>query len=149
MPLFNTRLKGEFEMFQFDFSIDGLYRITVKSDAEREYVQHWSVENFQRAIAHLNQAGLTQDQIQMLQRKTFSRFMDRDYQEVLLLALAIQKLTTTVARIHKYLQEREYWARINGNTILIQTERLPGIEAINAYLGLRSSSVDESTKVDN
>ena len=123
-------------MFQFDFSIECLYRITVKSDAEREYVQHWSVEHFQRAIAHLNHAGLTQDQIQMLQRKPFSRFIDRDYQEVLLLALAMQKQTTTVGKIHKYLQEREYWARIHGNSILIQTERLPGIDAINGYLGL-------------
>ncbi len=127
-------------MFHHDFSIANLIHKTIKSDNERAYVQHPTVSEFQQAITELDQAGLSQAQVQLLQRKPFSRFTERDYQEVMLIALAIRKQTTTVANIHTYLQEREYRARIYGNTIVIQTERLPGIEAINGYLGLSAKA---------
>lgn len=125
-------------MFQFSFSIQALFQATIKTDQERDYVQYWSIEEFQKAVVELNNAGLTSDQIQILEGIPFSRFHPRQYSEVLLLALAIRKKTTTVEKIHQYLQEREYWARIHGNSICIEAENLPEIATINSYLGLRN-----------
>lgn len=126
-------------MFQFSFSIQALIHKTIKTDQEREYVQYWTINEFQQAITELNSAGLTSVQIQLLEGMPFSRFTPRQYSEVLLLALAIKKKTTSIEMIHRYLQEREYWARIHGNTICIATEALPEITTINSYLGLKNA----------
>jgi hypothetical protein len=123
-------------MFTSEFSIDRLIRSTLKTDDDRVYVQYSTITEFREAIVKLDQAGITQAQIQLLQHKPFSRFVERDYQEVMLIALAIRKGTATVAQIHRCIQEREYQARIYGRTTVIQTEQLPGIEMINGYLGL-------------
>jgi hypothetical protein len=127
-------------MFQFSFSFESLIRSTLKNDEEREYVQYWTIENFRQAIQDLNREGLSSDQIQILQGLPFSRFSDRKFSEILLLALAIRKNTTTVEKIHLYLQETEFWARMHGRSICIQTETLPEVGMINSYLGLIVSS---------
>jgi hypothetical protein len=127
-------------MYKFSFSIESLLRSTLQNDEEREYVQYWTIENFRQAILDLNQAGLSSDQIQILQGMPFSRFSDREFSEVLLLALAIRKNSITVKKIHLYLQERELWARMHKYSICIQTETLPEVGTINSYLGLVVSS---------
>lgn len=125
-------------MFQFSFSIQAIFQATIKTDQEREYVQYWSIEDFQKAMLALNKAGLTSDQIQILEGMPFSRFTGRQFSEILLLELAIRKQTTTIENIYRYLQEREYWARMHGNSICIQIETLPDVETINSYLGLKN-----------
>ena len=124
-------------MYQYNFSMQALYLATIKCEEEEAYVSFWSVESFQLAIVALNQAGLSSEQVQLLQGVPFSRFNDCNYTEVLLLALAIKKGTTTIDELHKHLQEKEYWAHIHGSSICIETESLPNVTLINSYLGLK------------
>jgi hypothetical protein len=123
-------------MYQYDFTMVDLYRMTIENDREQEYFQYWTVENFQKAIVVLDQAGITEGQVQLLIGKVFSRFGEREYREVLLLALALKKGKLTAHQVHKKLQEMEYHARIYGKSICFETETLPKIPTIQAYLGL-------------
>lgn len=117
--------------------IHDLYRATKLSKEEKEIFDFCTLEDFRFAINELNRAGLSSAQVQMLLERPFSRFGRQEYSGVVLFALALKKQATTVAKLHQALQDGEYWARIHGRSICFETETLPNIETINAYLGLK------------
>jgi hypothetical protein len=54
-------------MYQYDFTMVDLYRMTIENDREQEYFQYWTVENFQKAIVVLDQAGISMLALRKLQ----------------------------------------------------------------------------------
>ena len=119
------------------FSMQDLFRATIRSEEEKLEIEFCTIEEFQLAISELTQAGISEAQVQLLLGLPFSKFCKPEFIKVVLLALALKKQTTTVAKLHKALQEKEFWARIHGNSICFETETLPNIRTIDAYLGLR------------
>lgn len=118
------------------FAMLDLIETTLPNPEDRDALQYCEMAEFHQAVATLELAGLSAHQLQLLLGCPFSRFHDRQFLEVQVLALALQKHKVTVAQLHHALQEKEYRARLYHQTRLFETERLPSVEQVSSDLGL-------------
>lgn len=125
-------------MYEDKDLIEQLVERTLTTESELQAAEYSSVEEKRDALATLQHAGLTTEQLQLLLKARFSRFRQNDWFRVMVLATAITKGTTTVSKLHGVLRDREYWARLHNQSTHFQTESLPDLGEINNCMGIPS-----------
>lgn len=112
---------------------------------EYERIRFADSLDFYICAHHLEQAGMTQRQLQLLIGKPFSAFSRNDCFCVVVMALALARGKATVAEWHEALREDEAWAKLDHRTSLFPTETLPSLDSIDKDLGIKPVGLKRQT----
>jgi hypothetical protein len=99
-------------------------------------MENASIAEFLAAVTWIGEKGVAARHLQLLIGEPFSRFGFSERTHVMLLQLALKQGVVTAVELQQHLREQELWARMHGRSILIDTETLPSVALIDAYLGL-------------
>jgi len=122
------------------FSFRLLGESVTATESDWYLMEHANIAEFFAAIAWIEEQGFTTRHLQLLIGEPFSRFGFSERSHVMLLQLALKQGILTVAELQQHLREQELWERMHGRSILIETEALPGVAIIDAYLGLTEAT---------
>lgn len=119
------------------FSMSHLISRTCADDEEHDRIGFADSLDFYICVHHLEQAGMTQRQLQLLIGKPFSAFSSDDRFCAIVMALALARGKATVAEWHEALREDEARAKLGHRTSLFPTEALPNLDGIDKDLGIK------------
>lgn len=123
-----------------DCLIEDLSQRTITSMEDWHAINDCNRHDFIGALEFLAAQGLTAHHVQWLVEKPFAEFGEYEFDAVMILAMSLNRGTTTVAQLHEGLRAREFWAKLHGETTFFPPTALPSVFQINEALGLAPSS---------